>query len=144
MYAKQFFWALLILLVVSSGPLYAEWVALEKQYQSPGLRTVYIDSATIRREGNLVTLWLLTDYKSMQGNVGMGPVGFGPQRFFSTKTQKQFDCTNTRLRLLAYTEFSRHMGTGEPNDGYIDQNTWLPVEPKSLNQGLWEVACSKP
>ncbi|NWF74852.1 MAG: hypothetical protein HXY51_17700 [Nitrospirae bacterium] len=136
--------SLITLLALSCGTAYAEWVALEKQYQSPGLRTVYIDSATIRREGNQVTLWQLIDYKSMQGNVGMGPAGFGPHRFFSTMTQKQLDCANKRLRLLAFTEFSSHMGTGEPNDGYVDQDNWLPVEPESLNQGLWELVCDKP
>jgi hypothetical protein len=138
------FLSLITLLVLSRAPVYGEWVALEEQYQSPGLRTVYVDSATIRRDGNQVTLWLLIDYKSMQGNVGMGPLGFGPQRFFSTKTQKQFDCANKRFRLLTTTEFSSHMGTGEPNDGYVDQNNWLPVDPESLNQGLWEMACDKP
>jgi surface-adhesin protein E len=138
------FWLLITFLLLSRGPANAEWEAIEDKYQSPGLHTVYIDSSTIKREGNLVTLWILTDYKWMQGNVGMGPVGFGPQRFSSTKTYKQSDCAKMRFRLLAYTEFSRHTGTGDPNDGYVDQDTWVPVEPESLNHGLWEVACGKP
>ena len=32
----------------------------------------------------------------------------------------------------------------EPNDGDVDQNTWLAIETESLNQGLWEMACDKP
>ena len=145
-YLPTAYWAILlsvvILLLLSSGPGYAEWVALEKEYQSPGLRMVYIDPSTIRREGNQVTLWLLIDYKSMQGNIGMGSLGFGPNRFFSTKTQKQFDCANKRVRLLKSTNFSSHMGTGEANAGYVNQDIWLSIEPNSLNQGLWEVACA--
>jgi len=129
--------------LLSCGPVYAEWVAVEKDYLSPGLQTVYIDPDTILREKNLVTLWQLTDYKWMQGNVGFGRFGFGPHRFFSTMTQKQFNCENKRLRLLAFTEFSHHMGTGRPADGYIDTDNWLPIEPASINQALWEVACGK-
>ena len=53
--------------------------------------------------------------------------------------QKQFDCAEIRLRLLAYTEFSRGMGTGIPNDGYVDTDNWLTVEPGRINQALWEV-----
>ena len=137
------FWSLITLLFLSSVPAYAEWVAVEKNYLSPGLQTLYIDPDTIRREGNLVTLWQLVDFKWMQGNAGMGRLGFGPHRFFSTKTHKQFDCVEKRLRLLAFTEFSRHMGTGIPADGYVDKGNWLPVEPDSMNQALWEAACSK-
>ncbi|TKS60034.1 MAG: hypothetical protein EWM72_01719 [Nitrospira sp.] len=135
---------LITLSLLSSGPVYAEWVAIEKEYQSPGLQTVYIDPDTIRREGNLVTIWQLTDYVWMQGNAGFGRFGLDPSRFSSTKTHKQFDCVNKRLRLLAYAEFLRHMGTGRRNDGYVDKDNWLPVEPESINQALWKVACSKP
>ncbi|MGQ0694675.1 MAG: surface-adhesin E family protein [Nitrospiraceae bacterium] len=126
---------LIILLVLSSGPAFAEWVALDEKYQSPGLQTVYVDPDTIRREGNLVTLVILVDWTSMQGHRF--------HRFMSTKTHKQFDCADKRLRLLAFTEFSRHMGTGRPANGYVDKNNWLPVEPESINQALWEVACGR-
>ena len=137
------FWSLITILFLSSVPAYAEWVAVEKDYLSPGLQTVYVDPDTIRREGNLVTLWQLVDFKWMQGNQGMGRLGFGPHRFFSTKTHKQFDCAEKRLRLLAFTEFSQHMGTGISADGYVDKDNWLPVEPESISQALWEVACGK-
>ena len=132
------FWSLITLLFLNSVPAYAEWVAVE---ETPGLRTVYVDPDTIRREGNLVTLWLLMDFKWMQGNVGMGRFGLDPSRFLSTKTQMQFDCAEKRLRLLAFTEFSRNMGTGIPADGYVDTGNWVPVKPDSMNQALWEDAC---
>ena len=61
------FWLLLTLLVLSSVPAYAEWVAVEKDYLSPGLQTVYVDPDTIRREGNLVTMWQLIDFKWSKG-----------------------------------------------------------------------------
>jgi hypothetical protein len=137
------FWSLITFLFLSTVPAYAEWVAVEKNYLVPGLRTVYIDPDTIRREGDLVMMWQLIDFKWMQGNQGMGPLGFGPHRFFSTKTHKQFDCAGQRLRLLAFTEFSRHMGTGLAANGYVDKDNWLSVEPESINQALWEVACGK-
>jgi hypothetical protein len=107
------------------------------------LQTVYIDPDSVRREESLVTIWQLIDFKWMQGNAGMGPLGFGPNRFLSTKTHKQFDCEEKRVRLLAFTEFSRQMGTGIATNGYVDKDHWLPVELESINQALWEVACGK-
>ena len=100
---------------------------------------MYIDPDTIRREGNLVTVWQLIDFKLMQGDAG----DLEPHRFLSTKTHKQFDCVEKRLRLLAFTEFSGGMGTGIPAGGYVDNGKWIPVEPESINQALWEVVCGK-
>ena len=129
--------SLIIFLFLSSIPAYAEWVAVEKDYLLPGLQTLYVDPESIRREGNLVTIWQLIDFKWMQGNPR------GPHRFLSTKTHKQFDCVGKRVRLLAFTEFSRGMGTGMPRDGYVDKDNWLPVEAESMSHALWEAACGK-
>jgi hypothetical protein len=134
-------WLLIFLLLMSPVSASAEWMAVERDYLSPGRQTVYVDSDTIRREGSLVTVSQLIDFKWMQGNQGLGPLGFGPHRYFSTQTLKQFDCATQRVRLLAFTEFSEHMGAGTPARGYVDSENWLSVERESINQAVWEVAC---
>ncbi len=117
---------LITLLVLSRGPAYAEWMAVEKTYLPSGKQTVCVDRDTIRREGNLVTLWQLIDFKWMQGNVGMGCLGFGPHRFLSTKTHKQFDCAAKRLRLLALVPMAEQWVTyGRLERAAIDEI--LPV-----------------
>jgi surface-adhesin protein E len=130
------FWLLITLLALTRGSVYAEWVAVKKQYQVPGVETAYFDPDTIRQEGNRVTIWQLTDIKWLPGTL--------TPRLLSKKTHKQFDCVKHRLRVLAVTEFSRQMGTGKQADGYIENGNWMPVEPGSVNQALWEVACGKP
>ena len=131
-------WSLITLLLLSSGPAYGEWVAVEKNNPLPGLQTVYVDPDTIHREGKLVTIWQLIDFDK-----GIGPLGHEPHRFFSTKAHKQFDCADKRFRWLAYTEFSRNMGTGLAANGDVDKDNWLLVEPVSIDQALWEVVCGK-
>ena len=126
---------LITLLVLSSGPAYAEWVAVEKDYLLPGKQTVYVDPHAMSREGNLVTLWQLTNFVWMQGNY------VGTPRFLSTTNQKQFDCAEKRVLLLAFTEYYARMATGRAAAGYVDQENWLPVEPESINHALWEIAC---
>lgn len=130
------FWLLITLLVLSSGPAYAEWIVVEKNNQLAGVLTVYIDPDTIHRKGNLVTMWQLIHFKTMQG-------GRSPSRFSSTKIHKQFDCAGLRLRLLALTDFWGNMGTSESTDAYIDGGHWVPVEPDSIDQALLQVACNK-
>lgn len=117
------------------------WVAVDRAYQSSSREAVYYDLKTIRRDGNLVTLWQLTDYKMMQGNAPFGMFMISPHRFISTKTHKEFDCTHKTVRLLASSEFTQHMGTGTHNAVLVSQGHGQPLEPGSLNQALWEVAC---
>ena len=129
------FGTLIALLALSSVPANAGWIVMEKDSLVPGLRTVYTDPNTIQREGNLVTMWQLMDFKWMQG-------GQSPTRFMSTETTKQFDCAVPRLRLLAFSVFSYRMGAGIRNEGLVDKDNWLSIEPGSINQDLWEVACN--
>lgn len=136
--------ALCILLIcLTSESVYAEWLAIEKDYLDPGLRAVYIDPVTINRVEGVVTVWQLTDYKIMQGGAGFGRFMMSPHRFFSTKARKQLNCERREIRLLAYTEFLSHMGTGPASDGYVDHEAWLQIEPASVNHALWEVLCGQ-
>jgi len=134
--SRRFVWLLAMFLILSSTSLYAQWVAIDAQYQSHPLQMVYVDAATIHREGNLVTISALIDWKWMQGNRS-------PTRFYSTKMTKQFNCAEKRVRNLETTDFYGHMGTGEVigGGGHTSEGHWIAVEPASLNQGVWEAAC---
>ena len=129
-------WLPVVSLVLLHGTVWAEWVALEPRYQSHPLQTAYIDPSTILREGNLVVLSALIDWKAMQG-------GRTPTRFYSTKITKQFDCSEKLVRTLAATDYDHHMGTGEVIGGGVPSNEghWMVIEPGTLNQGLCEAAC---
>ncbi len=131
-----------VLILMLPQQLFAGWVAVEKDYLDSGLRTVYMDPDTLRREGKSVTVWQLTDYKVMQGSAGGGFFMMSPHRFYSTTTYKQIDCEAKRVRLLAYTEFLYHMGTGRASNGYVDTDAWLSIEPDTINHALWELLCS--
>jgi hypothetical protein len=58
------FWSLIIILLLSSGPAYAEWVKFFSS-KSMGGYTIYIDPDTVRRKGNLVKMWDLSDHKTV-------------------------------------------------------------------------------
>jgi hypothetical protein len=126
---------LVSLLMLSPTLAFAEWVAVERDYFSPGLQTVYVDPASVERDGKLVTISQLIDYKWMQGNY------VGTPRFLSTTARKQFDCTSRRVRSLSFTEYYGHMARGVATGGYVAIDQWLPVEPQTVNHALWEIVC---
>ncbi|MBI3806300.1 MAG: hypothetical protein HY281_02115 [Nitrospirae bacterium] len=127
------FWFLITLLVLSSGPVSAGWV-LTSGDDEAGL-TVYVDPDSIRRKGNLVKMWQLYDYKTVQTVAG--------DSLLSIKRYNEFDCTDKRTRMLAYTWFSGNMASGKVVYSTPDEQQWEPVGPRTINHTLWKVACSK-
>lgn len=126
-------WLLITLLVLSSRPVYAEWV-LTSGDDEAGLK-VYIDPATLRRNGNLAKMWQLYDYKTVQTVAG--------DSLLSMKRFNEYDCAKERTRMLGYTWFSGNMGNGNVVYSTTEQLPWEPVAPRTINRTLWNVACNK-
>jgi len=119
--------------VPSSGPVYAEWVLVSGDDET-GL-TVYADPDTIHRKGNLVTMWGLIDYKTIQIIAG--------DSLLSIQRQNEYDCAEARTRMLAFTWFSGNMGGGQVVHSDSDEDKWKPVAPDSVAEALWKIACDK-
>lgn len=124
---------LIILLFLSSGPAYAEWVQVSDSDEA-GM-TVYVDPATIRRNSNLVKMRQFYDYKTVQTVGGI--------RFLTAEEQWEFDCAEERSRVLALKEFSGNMRSGTVVYSNTEVGKWQPVAPGTLGHKLWTVACSK-
>ena len=118
------FWLLITLLVLSSGPAYAEW-ELSSGDDEAGL-TVYVDRDTIRRKGNLVKMWQLYDYKTVQTVAG--------DSLLSIQRHNEYDCTEERTRMLAYTWFSSNMGKGRVVYKTADEQQWEAIVPRSIDE----------
>jgi len=97
------YWLLITLTLFTCGPVYAEWVSIGKTDYG---MTVYVDPHTIRRNGDLAKLWVLSDYKSIQYVEGGEP-------FLSLKYQREIHCPEERIRFLVRLVFSGNMGGGK-------------------------------
>ncbi len=121
-------------LVLSSGPAYGEWLLVVSN-DTEGV-TVYADPNTVRRKGDLVKMWTLFDFKTTQS--------VGDISCLSSKGQDEYDCAEERIRQLALTNFSSHMGQGKVVHSDADAEEWAPVSPNSVGKLLWDLACGKP
>ena len=124
--------SLITLLVLSSGPAYAEWVVVGST--DDGMMA-YADPDTIRRKGEMVIMWSLFDFQIMQYVEGIPSL--------SKKGQSEYDCAEERLRLLALVEYAGNLEKGKVV--YTDSiaQPWQPIVPRSVDHALWKVACGK-
>lgn len=124
--------SLLLLLGITSGPVYAGWVSLGDT--DLGTR-VYGDRATLRSNGNLVTMWILYDFRSLRTVEG--------KSYFSSKTHGEYDCAQKRYRTLKETGFSSIMGFGKEVYNDTSPTEWASITSGGFDQKLWKYACGK-
>ncbi len=86
---------LIIFLILSSEPVYAKWVSVSAN--NPG-ETMYVEPGTIRRTGDMVTMWALYDFRTIQSVLSIS--------FMSRESQREYDCIGERTRRITLTYFS--------------------------------------
>ena len=128
------FWVLITVSALGGGPAHAEWELMSGDDSSK--LTVYVDRTTIQRSGNLVKMWQMFDYQTVQTVAGDSLLSF--QRL------NEYDCAGERSRLLAYTWFSSNMGRGRVVYKTTEAQPWASIALRSIDQTLWKVACSQP
>ena len=129
------FWSVLAFIFLNSVPAHAEWRPITYAPGSGGF-AIYIDPATVLRQGDLVKMLVLYDFKFVQV--------IKDKSYLSATWQQQFDCAEHRSRQLAYKYHSDSMGNGKVMFAGDDEgNKWSPVAPKSAAAILWNIVCAK-
>ena len=121
-----------LMLLMTATAASAEWTSIGASDEY----IPYVDKATIRRNGNLVKMWDLRDYKTVRTNAGYS--------YLSSKTQWEYDCKEEKKRQLAFSLFDGQMGSGKVvfTHGNV-RDEWSPIQPESVSEMLWKVACGK-
>jgi hypothetical protein len=89
----------------------------------------------MRREGDLVKMLVLFDFKTKQTKADVS--------YSSAKAQMEYDCAEQRFEGLAVMYFSGNMGNGQLLDRSSGKGKRLRVSPGSLDHDLWKLACGK-
>lgn len=118
--------------VISSGASASgqpQWVKLI----SNSSQAAYADPATIRRNGSLVRMSDLGDFKAAEE--------FNGKRYMSSKGLNEYDCDKRRARILSYTFYSGNMARGEVVFADPEGSDWIKASPGSFLDALLAYAC---
>lgn len=130
-----FLWSLLAFIFLNFVPAEAGWRQVTYAVGSGGF-IIYVDPATVLRQGDRVKILVLYDFRFVQTIKG--------KSYLSATWQQQFDCAEHRSRHLSYRYHSDNLGKGKVMLAGDDESTkWRAVAPKSAAGILWDIACSK-
>lgn len=124
---------LLIVLVLSGTPSYAEWVFVTTDGKG---NTMYLDADSIRRKGNIAKVWVLLDTSIARETMEGVP-------FRSSRTLHQVDCGKERFRVVAFTLFSGNMGSGQLVASSQYMLEWERVPSEGSARRLLKLVCEK-
>lgn len=116
---------------LGGAPVSAEWMLVDANAKA----TVYIDTESITRNGNLVNVWVLDDLRTAHTR--------GFSKYFSSRAQEEHDCTNERFRVLAVENFMGRMGTGDVVYRHASESNWTSIPQGTLAQSVWKFVCGK-
>jgi hypothetical protein len=124
---------LIVTLFFISTSVMAEWTALKWSHEDGGL-TLFVDYTTIRKEGDIAKMLSLVDFKVVEKD---------EVDLYSSRAQNEYDCKEKKIRQLYYSLYSDSMGKGKMEHANSEHLNWLPVQPRSMEEAMWKVACSK-
>lgn len=94
---------------------------------------MYIDPATLRREGNFRKIWLITEFQQRSEN---GTV--------STRHRDEYDCGSERRRVLSMSTHTKSMAGGKTISSTSEPNgVWREIPPGTVANDVLEVVCAQ-
>ena len=114
----------------------AQWEQMGSSLK--GEADFYLARSTIRRNGELVKMWEMTDHKTA--------VVVDGKRAWSFRNLWEYDCKGSRRRMLAATAYAGHVGKGivVGSESFPPPYPWQPAGPSNgYAHHFLKLACEK-
>jgi hypothetical protein len=121
-----------MLLGIVSSTAAAEWVEVDRTDTT----TVYGDPTSVRRAGDMVKMWEITDFATAKKWID-------GKLYMSTRERSEYDCKEERWRTLHISLFSGHMSYGEVVFSVSSPGDWKPVAPDTIAETYWKLVCKR-
>ena len=110
----------ILLAAVSASALAEVWIEISGNDDY----LAYADPSSVRRDGDLVKMWSMFDYKNPQP-------GIPGKTYLSTRRHFEYDCKRARARALAVSSHAAREGKGDALASASVKYDWRAVVPDS-------------
>ncbi len=115
------------------GGAAADWTTVAADN---GIYSAYADAATIRRQGDIVSMHGMYDFTRGDST----PDGQG---YFSTTVLREYDCRKREVRLISFADHAEHFATGRVVQAAHRPRPWQIIVAGSVDDAFWKLACGE-
>ncbi len=128
---KKFIFLILIFFPALS---FADWTLIPLDLDSDQIKARYfIDLKNLRSKGNKVRVWSMQDFNE--------PQVVGPHSYYSVKSLSEFNCSESKIRILAYSIYDSNMAKGEKLISKGSPFSWENIKKDTVNSIYLDLAC---
>jgi len=126
---------LLLLFVFVSNLSFAEWTLI---YESPNSQSKYyanILEINTNKKFSKLRLWTIEDFNLLQE--------VASYKYLSVKSFAEFDCKNSKIRIMGYSLYEENMAKGEIIFSKGTPFEWQKINKNTMNEKYLDIACRK-
>lgn len=126
---------LVVVLMIVCSSAWAEWELADLNDEF----FQFVDKSSIRKDRNIVKMWSMKDYLSVQTNSS-------GSRYQSSTLLVFYDCKSETSAIVTIIQYSGSMGKGSAvwiGNSSERELEWLPISPQSVGQVQWKIACGR-
>ena len=126
---------LILLFVFVSNLSFAEWTLI---YESPNSQSKYyanILEINTNKKFSKLRLWTIEDFNLLQE--------VASYKYLSVKSFAEFDCKNSKIRIMGYSLYQDHMAKGQIIFSKGTPFEWQKINKNTMNEKYLDIACRK-
>ena len=124
---------LIFLFVFIPNLSFAEWTLI---YQSPDSRSRYYANLLdikVDKKFSKLRLWTIADFNLLQE--------VASYKYLSVKSFTEFDCKNSKIRIMGYSLYEENMAKGEIILSKGTPFEWQEINKDTMNEKYLDIAC---
>jgi len=124
---------LIFLFVFIPNLSFAEWTLI---YESPDSRSRYYANLLdikVDKKFSKLRLWTIADFNLLQE--------VASYKYLSVKSFTEFDCKNSKIRIMGYSLYEENMAKGEIILSKGTPFEWQEINKDTMNEKYLDIAC---
>ena len=124
---------LIFILVFISNLSFAEWTLIYKSSDSNSKYYANMLDIKANKKFSKLRLWTIEDFNLVQE--------VATYKYLSVKSFTEFDCKNSKIRIMAYSLYEDNMAKGEIIFSKGTPFDWQKINKNTMNEKYLDIAC---
>ena len=124
---------LIFLFVFIPNLSFAAWTSIHKSSDSGSRYYANLLDIKVNKKFSKLRLWTIEDFNLLQE--------VASHKYLSVKSVTEFDCKNSKIRIMGYSLYEENMAKGEIIFSKGTPFEWQKINKNTMNEKYLDIAC---